>query len=375
MASSGSGGGGAGGGEAIPCGVSGEWSVVATEERGRYAPGVALLPDGSALVAGGWDASHGAQSTAVRFDPSTNEVSSAGKLASARNFPAVAVLPDGLLFAGGFNDGAGSMTSADVWSFGGAKLSATGKMVEARELFSATGLPDGRALVVGGLSAVGLKVRTTAEIYDAATGAFALTTTAPVEPRFGQAALLVPEKNAVFLVGGKTIGPGGDIVRSSSEWFDLDTGTFSLAGEMATARDRPVILRIDAGHLLVAGGANGADGSLSSTEIFDLASGAFSSGPPMGTRRMAHSAAVLGDGKVVIVGGWSDSTSPAASTAAAEIFDPSSMTFSPLPAMADARHDAGAMAVAGCSVVVVGGIQVDGDVSKTPSTWERIDLR
>jgi hypothetical protein len=358
----------------IVCGKTGSWKDVGAMMRGRYAPGFALLDDGTTLLAGGWDAKAAAQSSAVIYDPATNALSPAGKLATARNFPAVAQLSKGFLFVGGFNDGLGSVRTADVFDSSTGKFSATGMMHEARELFSATALEDGRVLVVGGLSAAGLKVRTTAEIYDPATSKFELTTQKPVEPRFGHGAVWVPMWKRVFLVGGKTIGPNGDVGRTSAEWFDPATGAFALAGNMMTARDRPVVALLDETTILIAGGANPTDGSVASTELFDISKGTFSPGPPMNKRRMAHAAARLGDGKILIVGGWSDSESPAASTAQAEIFDPTDRSFTLLPPLGDARHDAAAIAVLGCSVLVVGGIQVNGMMTTTPLSMERIDL-
>lgn len=370
----GRGGAGGVGGAPVTCAKSGAWTAVGALTRGRYAAGFAVLQGGRALVAGGWDAQLGAQGSAVFLDAASDALTPAGKLGTARNFPAVAPLPHGFLFAGGFNDSLGSVRAADVWDDTTQKLAPTGQLVEARELFTATALPDGRVLVAGGLSAAGLKVRTTAELYDPKTSAFTLAKGKPVEARFGQGALWVPKVGKVFLVGGKTIGPNGDVGRATAEWFDPATETFAIAGKMSAARDRPVVELLDDDTILVAGGANPTDKTLDSTELFSIAKGAFTAGPNMTTRRMAHAAARLVDGTIVVVGGWSDSSMPAASSASAELFDPIARKFVALPSLKEPRHDAAAIAVRDCSVVVLGGLRVEGMQTTTPLGVERLEL-
>jgi Galactose oxidase, central domain len=359
------------------CSKSGAWAVAATSDVGRYAPGAAVLPDGRAFIAGGWDGTKKfVQKTSLIFDPATNTTTPSGSLAHPRNFPAVAEVPGGFLFAGGFNDASGSLVWAEIFHVDSGTFKATGKMASPRELFSATALPDGRVVVMGGLSAVGLKVQATAEIYDPAAGVFS-PGGALLHPRFGQATLYVPAVKRVLVVGGKTTGPGGDVFVPEAEWFDPEAPAamaFTAAGALGTPRDRATASFLPDGRVIVAGGSNAKDGTLSSTEIFDPATSAFAAGPAMGTRRMAHAATPLGDGHIVMTGGWSDSNMPASSTNAAEIFDPAAMAFAPLPALGEPRHDHAAVRLGACSVLVVGGLRVDNGVTTTPLGIERIDL-
>src|SRR5690242_12012066 len=76
-----SGGSGGSGGQApIACKTSGSFHVAAMSSVGRYAPGFAVLPDGKALIAGGWDAAKHGQSGAITFDPATDMIADDGKL-------------------------------------------------------------------------------------------------------------------------------------------------------------------------------------------------------------------------------------------------------------------------------------------------------
>src|SRR5688572_8510495 len=71
------------------CGAS-EASVqtIGKLSAGRYALGAVLLPDGSALLAGGYDFQKGIQRTSEKFLPTENRLEGASPLLTARNFPA-----------------------------------------------------------------------------------------------------------------------------------------------------------------------------------------------------------------------------------------------------------------------------------------------
>ncbi len=127
--------------------------------------------------------------------------------------------------------------------------------------------------------------------------------------------------------------------------------------------------------MIFVAGANATSQTLVTTEIFDPASGDVTPGPALTTRRMAHAMTVLGDGSFVVAGGWSDATSPSESTDTAERFDPSTMTWQPLPSLVDRRHDLGLATLDGCKVVAFGGLHAKtGAPSTTPTSIETIDL-
>jgi hypothetical protein len=83
--------------EATPCERATEATVetVAMLSAGRYSPAAAVLEDGRALIAGGYDFVRGAQRSAELFDPATGTLAATGSLRQGRNFPAVALWPAG----------------------------------------------------------------------------------------------------------------------------------------------------------------------------------------------------------------------------------------------------------------------------------------
>ena len=255
-----------------------------------------------------------------------------------------------------------------------ATFSQAGNLVESRELFTTTALPDGRVVAIGGLSAVGLVVRSSAEVFDPSSGQWTKVGNL-IEARFGHAAIFVPKVGSVLVGGGKTTGPMGDVFRSSLEWFDPSTGQFTHAGDLMEARDRPQAELLPDGRVLFIAGANKTSQTLTSTEIFDPQSGAVSAGPTLTTRRMAHAATTLDDGSIVVAGGWSDATTPSESTATAERLDPKQMTWMPLPDLGEGRHDLALVTVGHCTVLALGGLHAkQGAPSTTPVAIERIDF-
>jgi hypothetical protein len=129
--------------------ATGTFSPAAPMSVARYGPGASSLPDGRALVGGGYNAS-GYLSSAEIYDPSTGTFSPTGSMLVGIYAPAVAPLGDGrVLFAGGFDENA-QMTSAEIYDPGAGTFSATTPMPAGRYLAAAASLPDGRVLVAGG---------------------------------------------------------------------------------------------------------------------------------------------------------------------------------------------------------------------------------
>jgi hypothetical protein len=84
-------------------------------------------------------------------------------------------------------------------------------------------------------------------------------------------------------------------------------GTFTATSSMKIARFAATATLLPSGKVLIAGGITGATGgpSTASAEIYDPSTGTFSQTGDMITSRYWHTAMLLPDGKVLIVGGWS----------------------------------------------------------------------
>ncbi|MGD0247937.1 MAG: kelch repeat-containing protein, partial [Candidatus Limnocylindrales bacterium] len=108
------------------------------------------------------------------------------------------------------------------------------------------------------------------------------------------------------------------------------------------------------GRVLMAGGGvdtvNGE--SAASAEIYDPTTGTFSPTGSMSDARDRYSAVALADGRVLVLGGFDEFGRLLAS---AELYDPNTGRFSPAGAMSTIRSDFCAVLLSDGRVLVVGG--------------------
>jgi hypothetical protein len=204
-------------------------------------------------------------------------------------------------------------------------------------------LSNGQVLIAGGLS--NGTVLQSAELYNPATETFtALPASGSTElqvPRFG-AGVAVLQDGQVLIAGGNTTG---DNPVASAELFDPATDTFtelptSGSTELQDGRYAPVAAPLPNGQVLIAGGEDNNSAAIQSAELFDPTDDTFTALSPSGdtelqTPRRAAVAAPLPDGEVLIAGGASSQATIA--TQSAELFDPTTDTFTQLPASGDSE--------------------------------------
>ncbi len=317
-----------------------------------------------------------------------------GSVNSANNFPTPILLNDGkVLVLERSNTGSsfevydpatGIFThmdsdNTDVWIFatllnngtvllGGARfgvydpatgtVTPTGNMITSRYYgFTTTLLKNGMVLVTGGVTTPPVHHLASAELYDPATGTFTVTgnmTTA----RFGSTATLL--KDGKVLIAGGLIDHDGDFydpdALSSAELFDPITGTFTATGSMISVRSDLTATLLNNGKVLIAGGSSGLDGDfipLASAEVYDPATGTFTSTGSMNNVRADHSATLLNNGKVLVAGGFVDFYFTV--TAGAELYDPATGIFTAAGSMSTARDEHTATLLNNGTVLVTGG--------------------
>jgi hypothetical protein len=160
----------------------------------------------------------------------------------------------------------------------------------------------------------------------------------------------------VLLAGGEigytTSLPYVPIVPDSAELAKPNT-TYLPAGSMYSGRESHTATLLKDGSVLVASGIIPTVLSwspLSSAEIYDPSTNSFSRVGDMNVARTEHAATLLPDGKVLITGGY---YSTAVQTA--EIFDPATNSFALIGNMSIARARHTATLLPSGKVLVVGG--------------------
>ena len=127
--------------------------------------------------------------------------------------------------------------------------------------------------------------------------------------------------------------------------------TFDATGSMTTdGRYEHTATLLPNGKVLIAGGYNGS--FIASAQLYDPSTGTFSATGSMTTARYGHKATLLPGGKVLVTGGWGISRI----LTSAELYDLATGTFSPTTgAMTDARLLHTATLLPNGKVLIAGG--------------------
>jgi hypothetical protein len=237
---------------------------------------------------------------------------------------------------------------------------ATGSMSTSRGTgFTATLLADGRVLVVGGtatkmsLVSPGL---TSAETYDPATGKFTPTGSLLTRRQYHTATLL--RDGHVLIAGGLPGNEGSELYMdpiAAAELYDPVTGKFTAAGSMKAGRFMHTATLLQDGRVLIVGGLDQTGNRVSSAEIYDPATGKFTPTGSMSTARAMHTATVLASGKVLIEGGGGIVIGEDLSSMPAELYDPVSGKFSVTGGSQPGRTGHASVLLPDGRVLVIGG--------------------
>lgn len=243
---------------------------------------------------------------------------------------------DGILSGAVLNNGSVLVTygtAAQVFDPAQRTWSAPIAMLDQQVYAATVTLPDGRVLVAG----TGLPGdHPSAELFTPATGRFTLVGPMAV-PRYNPQAVLLSTGD-VLITGGRK--PGTDTTPvSTSELFSPTTLQFRTTGSPAMARIDPTLTVLNDGRVLLAGGLGGAAGVFqNSAEIYTPATGRFTPTGSMRDNRSDFAAARLPDGRVLVAGGWHTSGHSIRAISDAELYDPTTGTFSPTPWLNQTRH-------------------------------------
>lgn len=142
---------------------------------------------------------------------------------------------------------------------------------------------------------------------------------------------------------------GAPAVRASTP------GTWSVTASMLAGRQYHTATRLPNGKILVAGGFDdqGCGCDLATAELYDPTTGTWTFTGSMHTARAYHTAALLHSGKVLVLGGWVYNGGYALSSA--ELYDPTTGTWTATSSMPTVRFYNTMTTLLGGKILVAGG--------------------
>jgi N-acetylneuraminic acid mutarotase len=332
-----------------------------------------LLPSGSVLATGASIISAFESSTAVEiYDPATNSWGPVLNLAESRAGPTATLLATGnILVAAGVSP-CGTLADAELFN----PVSGTSTIVGSRTGggggATTSTLSDGSVLAAGGQLVCSANLTTVAATYLFNPSTNLWTPTGPLPtPVYDHTATVLAD-GSVLVAGGSNFGPV-----ATSQIFSPAAGQWTVAGNMVVARAAHTASLLSSGQVLVAGGSttlgeNSFNGSTSAAELFNPSTSSWKATAPMAASRVGHTATVLGNGQVLVAGGESDDPILGNSTplASAELYDPTSGTWSPAASMNEIHDGATAALLPSGSVLVAGGGSASAELyNPTTNSW------
>jgi hypothetical protein len=201
------------------------------------------------------------------------------------------------------------------------------------------------------------------------------TTGAMTAPRASDTQTLL-QNGKVLVTGGGFFSGLISNVSASAELYDPASRTFSATATMAKPRAFQTATLLNNGKVLVSGGSsasvNGSTsmGALTSAEIYDPSTGTFSFTGSMTSTRVYQTATLLENGTVLIVGGTDSSGNILSS---AELYNPVTGTFSATGTMSAPRFGHTATLLASGKVLIAGGESVSNSTDVDLSSTELYD--
>jgi N-acetylneuraminic acid mutarotase len=238
------------------------------------------------------------------------------------------------------------------------KWKTAGPLIDPRSDHAAVALQTGMVMVIGGNQ--GPRLLQSVELYDAQNDRWFRASPLP-EPR--------TELSAFTLRDGRVLVAGGVVASGAATdttWFyNPPKDEWTVGPTMNLPRVQHAAVQLASGDILFIGGDGAASGT---SERYDVNTGKFVLSGTLVDPRQAARGAPLPDGRVVLVGGMPPRSVEFAPLRSAEIWDPATGQWAPLPPSPTPR--------AWPSLLVVGGVVYQlsgtGDAEASYRTIERL---
>jgi N-acetylneuraminic acid mutarotase len=340
-----------------------------------------LLPSANVLAAGGLINAGPHPTTDVQiYNPVTGSWGAVSNLAESRAGPTATLLGSGEVLVAGGTSPCGTLADAELFNPASGASAIVGSETDGGYLSAASVLKDGRLLATGGqLVCAGMVTPSaTATIFDPSTNSW--TSTAPLPTAvYGHTESVL--SNGLVLVAG---GTNWLTPQTTSELFSPITQQWTAAGNLVVARWEHTASVLPNGQVLVAGGnvSGGTDNpniSTNAAELFNPTTVTWTATASMASSRLGHTATVLANGTVLAAGGATETALTGGGLlASTEIYDPTAGTWTPAGTMNDARENHTATLLPSGMVLVAGGYDANGPTATaelydpSSSTWSYV---
>lgn len=198
---------------------------------------------------------------------------------------------------------------------------------------------DGRVYVLGGYPASRVTA-TTVQVYDIASDSWSLGPDLPAPNNHGMAAAV---GGKIYLIGGQTSSAGGDSYVATVYELDPEVGEWVEKSPMPTRRSAGVALVLD-GRIYVAAGRPPRGNDFA---VYDPASDIWETLPDLPSQRNHLGGAVI-DGRIHVIGGRLGGGFQSEQSAAHEVYDPRTGSWSTAAPLLRARSGLNAVLALGC---------------------------
>jgi hypothetical protein len=275
-------------------------------------------------------------------------------------------IPPGVLITGGIDwaPAQAAIFSAELWNPATQISTAVGLMINARVYHTATPIPNDRVFVTGGLND-SLNLIGSTEIYTEATQTFSLGPNMQM-PRYMHTATLLNDRTVLLTGGGD---PNNNAI-VTAEIYDPVANTTTAVGNMTVPRVLHTATLLQNGTVLLTGGASAvfSGAILSSAEIYNPTTKTFTATGSMAVALQNHAATLLSNGQVLIAGG----DTPGGNNgfyAGAFLYTPSSGAFTNIPGGFSFSDNTALVGLPQSSALLIngGGMSIQGTSLWNPS--------